>query len=199
MTVAQDGGKVVRLTHRQLLPQEILPVFISVRGCAEASAIVRSEGLCQWNIPLTPFRIEPATNNNNNICRSTTCKRTNIIFISHSFYLFWGEWYTRYLHSVETVKMAHEIFRVRLLLFLQIAVCSIRLTCWLLESYVFLQDARFYCQYWNPPFKKIYMENPENFQEPQGFTEHDFGLNVAGDVSCGPLCGECASRTLKKH
>ena len=32
MTTAQDGGKVVRLTHRPPLPQEILLVLISVRG-----------------------------------------------------------------------------------------------------------------------------------------------------------------------
>ena len=33
VTTAQDGGKVVSLTHRPPLPpQEILPVLISVRG-----------------------------------------------------------------------------------------------------------------------------------------------------------------------
>jgi len=32
VTVAQDVGKVVSLTHRPLLPQEIFLVFISVRG-----------------------------------------------------------------------------------------------------------------------------------------------------------------------
>jgi len=32
MTTAQDGGKVVSLTHRPPLPQEMLLVFISVRG-----------------------------------------------------------------------------------------------------------------------------------------------------------------------
>jgi len=32
MTTAQDGGKVVSLTHRPLLPQEMLLVIISVRG-----------------------------------------------------------------------------------------------------------------------------------------------------------------------
>ena len=31
MTTAQDGGKVVSLTHRQLYPQEMLLVLISVR------------------------------------------------------------------------------------------------------------------------------------------------------------------------
>jgi hypothetical protein len=32
VTTAQDGGKVVNLTHRPHLPQEILLVLISVRG-----------------------------------------------------------------------------------------------------------------------------------------------------------------------
>jgi hypothetical protein len=32
LTKAQDGGKVVSLTHRPHLPQEILPVLISVGG-----------------------------------------------------------------------------------------------------------------------------------------------------------------------
>jgi hypothetical protein len=32
MTTAQDGDKVVSLTHRLPLPQEILLVLISVRG-----------------------------------------------------------------------------------------------------------------------------------------------------------------------
>ena len=32
MTTAQDGGKVVSLTHQPPLPQDIDPVLISVRG-----------------------------------------------------------------------------------------------------------------------------------------------------------------------
>jgi len=47
MTTAQDGGKVVSLTHWPPLPQEMLLVLISVGGCVDPRAIVRSEGLCQ--------------------------------------------------------------------------------------------------------------------------------------------------------
>ena len=43
MTTAQDGGKVVNLTHQPPLPPGMLLVLISVRGWVDFRAIVRSE------------------------------------------------------------------------------------------------------------------------------------------------------------
>ena len=61
MTTAQDSGKVVSLTHRPPLPQEIHLVVISVRGRVDPRAIVRPEEICHWKIPMTPSGIEPVT------------------------------------------------------------------------------------------------------------------------------------------
>jgi hypothetical protein len=58
---AHEGGKVVRPTHRPILPPGIIPGTHLCRGWVDPRNRVRPEELYQWKIPMTPSGIDSAT------------------------------------------------------------------------------------------------------------------------------------------
>jgi len=102
--------KVVRLSALRLHPQEIFVVLISVRGWVDHRAVVRLEGLFKWNIPLTPWGIEPAIFRSVAQCLNQLSHRGQEIFTGWNYTD--STWYVNkicnYFLSIDILNAAYD-------------------------------------------------------------------------------------------